>query len=100
MTTESGRAWNSTSPGASLGNAVVRPPDQRLSRREALRAYTVWLAFDADDRGSLEVSKLADLAVLDAPYLKVPASQISEIKSVLTLLGGKAVYDPRGWVSD
>jgi predicted amidohydrolase YtcJ len=41
--------------GASLGNAVVRPPDQRMSRLEALRAYTLdsaWLAFDDDDRGS------------------------------------------------
>ena len=99
------RVWPSLEfhiTGASLGNAVVRPPGQRLTRREALRAYTLdsaWLAFDDDDRGSLEVGKLADLAVLDAPYLKVPASRISEIKSVLTLLGGEAVYDPRGWVS-
>jgi predicted amidohydrolase YtcJ len=88
--------------GASLGNGVVRPPGQRLTRLEALRAYTLasaWLAFDDDDRGSLEVGKLADLAVLDAPYLEVPASQISEIKSVLTLLGGNAVHDPRGWLS-
>jgi predicted amidohydrolase YtcJ len=89
--------------GASLGDAVVRPPGQRLTRLEALRAYTLasaWLAFDDDDRGSLEVGKLADLAVLDAPYLEVPASQISELRSVLTLLGGDAVYDPRGWVRD
>lgn len=89
--------------GASLGNGVVRPPDQRLTRLEALRAYTLgsaWLAFDDDDRGSLEAGKLADLAVLDSPYLRVPASQISEIRSVLTLLGGKAVHDPRGWVDD
>ncbi len=89
--------------GASLGNAVVRPPDQRLSRMEALRSYTLdsaWLAFDDDDRGSLEQGKLADLAVLDAPYLRVPATQISEIRSLLTLRGGEAVYDRRGWVSD
>lgn len=87
--------------GASLGNAVVRPPGQRLTRYEALRAYTIdsaWLAFDEDDRGSLEAGKLADLAVLDAPYLAVPATEISEIRSVLTLLGGDPVYDPRGWV--
>ena len=89
--------------GASLGNAVVRPPDQRMSRMEALRSYTLgsaWLAFDDDDRGSLEKGKLADLAVLDAPYLGVPATQISEIRSLLTLRGGEAVYDRRGWVSD
>ena len=61
--------------GASLGNAVVRPSDQRMTRMEALRSYTLdsaWLAFDDDDRGSLEEGKLADLAVLDAPYLRVP----------------------------
>jgi predicted amidohydrolase YtcJ len=89
--------------GASLGNAVVRPPDQRMSRMEALRSYTLgsaWLAFDDDDRGSLEVGKLADLAVLDAPYLNVPARRISEIRSLLTLRGGEAVYDRRGWVND
>jgi predicted amidohydrolase YtcJ len=87
--------------GASLGNAVVRPPNQRMTRVEALRAYTLdsaWLAFDDDDRGSLEAGKLADLAVLDAPYLSVPARRISEIRSLLTLLGGKAVYDRRGWI--
>jgi predicted amidohydrolase YtcJ len=89
--------------GASLGNAVVRPPDQRMTRMEALRSYTLdsaWLAFDDDDRGSLEVGKLADLAVLDAPYLRVPATRIGDIRALLTLRGGEAVYDPRSWVSD
>jgi predicted amidohydrolase YtcJ len=87
--------------GASAGNAVVRRPDQRMTRMEALRSYTLdsaWLAFDDDDRGSLEVGKLADVAVLDASYLRVPAERISELRSVLTLLGGEAVYDPRRWV--
>ncbi len=89
--------------GASLGNAVVRPPSQRMSRMEALRSYTLgsaWLAFDDDDRGSLEEGKLADLAVLDAPYLTVPATRIGEIRSLLTLRGGEAVYDRRGWVRE
>lgn len=89
--------------GASAGNAVVRPPDQRMTRLEALRVYTLdsaWLAFDDNDRGSLEAGKLADLAVLDAPYLTVPATRISETRSLLTLRGGEAVYDPRGWVND
>lgn len=87
--------------GASLGRAVVRPPSQRLSRMEALRAYTIssaWLAFDNDNRGSLEVGKKADLAVLDRPYLSVPESQIGDIRSVLTLFGGKAAYDRFGWI--
>jgi predicted amidohydrolase YtcJ len=89
--------------GASLGDAVVRPPDQRLTRLEALRAYTLnsaWLAFDDDDRGSLEPGKLADLAVLDKPYLRVRPERISEIRSLLTLHGGEAVYDRLGWLDD
>ena len=89
--------------GASAGNAVVRPPEQRMTRMEALRTYTLgsaWLAFDDDDRGSLEVGKLADLAVLDARYLRIPATRIGEIRSLLTLRGGEAVHDPRGWVTD
>jgi predicted amidohydrolase YtcJ len=85
--------------GASLGNAVVRPASQRLTRMEALRAYTLgsaWLAHDDDDRGSLEPGKLADLAVLDRPYLSVRANRIGDIRSVLTLVGGKVVYNRLG----
>jgi predicted amidohydrolase YtcJ len=87
--------------GASAGNVIVRPPSQRLTRMETLKMYTVnsaWLAFGDSDRGSLEPGKLADLAVLDSPYLQVPASQIGKVRSVLTLLGGSPVYDKFGWI--
>lgn len=87
--------------GASAGNAFVRPPSQRLTRMEALKLYTLnsaWLAFGDKDRGSLEPGKLADLAVLDRPYLQVPASQIGKIRSVLTLLGGFPVHDQFSWI--
>ena len=43
-------------------------------------------------RGSLEVGKLADLAVLSQDYLTVPLEKIGNIESVLTLLGGRVVY--------
>ena len=85
--------------GASAGNAVIRPPDQRLNRLEALRAYTqgsAWLASDNDDRGTLRTGKLADIAVLDAPYMKVPKAEIGDLRSILTMRGGEAVYDRRG----
>jgi predicted amidohydrolase YtcJ len=87
--------------GASAGNVIVRSPDQRLTRMETLKMYTIsaaWLAFADTDRGSLEPGKLADLAVLDRPYLQVPATQIGQIRSVLTLLGGSPVYDKFGWI--
>ncbi len=82
--------------GTSLGGAVQRPRSQLLTRIEALRMYTrgsTYLLFDEDDRGSLEPGKLADLAVLDRPYLTVPATQIGAIRSVLTLVGGTPVHD-------
>jgi predicted amidohydrolase YtcJ len=43
-------------------------------------------------RGTLEPGKLADLAVLTADYLSVPTKEVGQIRSTLTLLGGKAVY--------
>jgi len=88
--------------GASAGNEFVRPASQRLTRTEALRAYTygsAWLAFAEDDRGTLEAGKLADLAVLDRNYLDVPSEEIGDIRSVLTMVGGRAVFDPGNWLS-
>ena len=47
---------------------------------------------DDDVRGSLEVGKLADLAVLSGDYLTVPLDQIGRLESLLTLVGGEVVY--------
>ena len=57
--------------------------------------YTRNSAFMANEdgiRGTLEPDKLADLAVLTADYLSVPVGDVGQIRSTLTLLGGKAVY--------
>ncbi|GAA4128801.1 amidohydrolase [Aminobacter aganoensis] len=84
--------------GTSLGGTVQRRPDLLLNREEALRLYTsnaAWIAFDEDERGALAAGKLADLAVLDKPYMTVPVEQVHTIRSVLTLLGGKVVYDAK-----
>ena len=69
--------------------------DQRISRLEALRLYTLGSAYltgDEHQLGSLEVGKYADLAVLSADYLKVPEDQIRKLRSQLTLQGGRAVH--------
>jgi len=53
---------------------------------------SAWFSFDDDVRGSLEVGKLADLAVLSDDYLTAPLDEIGSVESVLTLLGGDVVY--------
>jgi predicted amidohydrolase YtcJ len=72
-----------------------RGPQQTPTREDALRAYTIgsaWFSFDENKRGSLEPGKLADLAVLTKDYVTVPAGQIGNIESLLTMVGGKIVY--------
>jgi hypothetical protein len=81
--------------GRTVTGAAMRGPSEIPSRADALRMYTIgsaWFSFDDDKRGSLEVGKLADLAVLTSDYLTVPVEQIGGIESVLTMVGGKVVY--------
>jgi predicted amidohydrolase YtcJ len=57
--------------------------------------YTInaaWFSFDEKKRGSLEAGKYADLAVLTEDYMTVPVQKVAELHSVLTLVGGRAVY--------
>jgi predicted amidohydrolase YtcJ len=81
--------------GTTIGGVKTRGNEEAPSRRQALEMYTKNTAFAAnedDKRGTLEPGKLADLAVLSADYLTVPAEQIGRIESLLTMLGGKSVY--------
>ncbi|TRW95291.1 amidohydrolase [Paracoccus sp. M683] len=82
--------------GTSLGGVVQKPADQLLTREEALRLYTTnaaWLGFAEDRRGTLSAGKQADLAVLDQPFLTIPADQIDTIRADLTLVDGEIVHD-------
>lgn len=81
--------------GKTMTGAALRRPEERPTREEALRLYTLgsaWFSKDEIKRGSLEPGKLADLAVLSQDYLTVPTEQISTIESVLTVVGGRVVY--------
>ncbi|MDR7481144.1 MAG: amidohydrolase family protein [Armatimonadota bacterium] len=42
--------------------------------------------------GSIEPGKLADMIVLTADYLTAPVDRIRDLRSVLTIVGGKPVY--------
>lgn len=67
-----------------------------LTREEALIAHTrsnAYLMHKEDLFGSIEVDKLADLVVLDRDYMTVPVEDIRNLKSVLTMVDGRIVYD-------
>ncbi len=70
-------------------------PDQRVDRRTALRIATQNGAnnvLKGDQLGSIEPGKLADLVVIDRDYLSTPEEDISEIRSLLTMVGGRLVF--------
>jgi hypothetical protein len=81
--------------GKNASGTPLRGPEEIPSRAEALRFYTAgsaWVSHDEGARGSLEVGKLADLAVLSKDYMSVPVDQIGTIESLLTMVDGKIVY--------
>ena len=74
-------------------------PDQRLSRDQALRSYTLnnaYAAFEEDLKGSIAPGKLADFVVLSHDILAVPESEIRNARVVFTILGGDVVYEDEG----
>jgi predicted amidohydrolase YtcJ len=74
-------------------------PEQRISREQAIRLYTVnnaWLTFEEKEKGSLEKGKLADLIVLDRDILTCPIDDIRQIQVEQTYLGGKLIYKRPG----
>ena len=69
---------------------------------DALIAHTrknAFLVFQEDNLGAIQPGKLADLLVLDRDYLTIPAEQIKDIKPVITMVGGRIVYDSAAEVS-
>ncbi len=74
-------------------------PEERLSRIEALEAYTInaaYAAFEEDLKGSLTAGKLADITVLSRDILSIPAPEILETVVVMTIVGGSIVFEREG----
>ena len=98
-----GTAANQTLPFVTLyfavtgkmagGMKVIR---QTVSREDALIAHTrrnAFFVFQENNLGAIQPGKLADLLVLDRDYLTVPADQIKDIRPVMTMVGGRIVYE-------
>jgi predicted amidohydrolase YtcJ len=78
-----------------LTDGSVFYPDQRMSRIEALKSYTIngaYAAFEEQSKGSLKVGKYADLAVLSKDILTVPDDQIPSTEVLYTVVGGKVKF--------
>jgi predicted amidohydrolase YtcJ len=76
-------------------DGTVFYPDQRMSRMEALKSYTInaaYAGFDEGIKGSLRAGKLADITVFSKDILTVPEDQIPSTTVVYTIVGGTVQY--------
>jgi predicted amidohydrolase YtcJ len=79
-----------------LRDGTVFYPEQRMSREEALRSYTVnnaFAAFEEKVKGSLEPGKLADITVLSRDIMTIPEDEIPSTDVMYTIVGGRVAFD-------
>jgi len=72
-------------------------PGERITVEQALRAYTATAAYAGyaeSDRGMLRSGMLADLVMIDRDLTRVPPETIRDAKVLLTMVGGRVVYEP------
>jgi predicted amidohydrolase YtcJ len=75
-------------------------PRERVTVQQALELYTInaaRIAFQEEDKGSLEVGKLGDLVVLGEDPFEVERERILEIAVEVTVIGGDIVYRREGF---
>jgi hypothetical protein len=78
-----------------LKDGTVFYPDQRMSREEALKSYTLnnaYAAFEEKTKGSLEAGKFADITVLSRDIMTIPEDEIMATDIVYTIVGGKVAF--------
>lgn len=71
-------------------------PDEKITIEEAIKAYTLNTAyanFEDSIKGSIEIGKLADLAVLSQNLLEISPDDILKTEVFYTIMGGKIVYE-------
>ncbi|MBN1566622.1 MAG: amidohydrolase [Acidobacteria bacterium] len=75
-------------------------PNERLSLEQAIQGYTMGAAIAAGrekSEGSIEVGKWADVILLSQDLFRIPANQIGKTKVLMTMVGGKIVYQDVSW---
>ncbi len=72
--------------------------DERLSVEDAVRLYTegsAYAEFQEKEKGTIEIGKLADLAILSSNIFEIPSAQIRDTFVVMTFMNGEIVFDKR-----
>ncbi len=90
-----GQPLDGAAQGGARATGAIYVPDERISIDEAVRAYTqgsAYAAFAEQQVGTLEVGKLADLAVLSQDIFAVPPETVGRTRVLTTMVGGKIVY--------
>jgi predicted amidohydrolase YtcJ len=75
-------------------------PSEAVSLEDGIKAYTLGAAFAGrreQQEGSLEAGKLADLIIVDQDLFKIQASEIDKTQVLVTMVGGKIVYESQEW---
>lgn len=88
------RVWDSA-VNRTTRTGYVLGPDQRLSPMVALKAMTIWPAFqhfEENSKGSIEVGKVADLVILDRNPLKIAPATIKDVTVIETIKDGISIY--------
>ena len=70
-------------------------PDQRMTRGEALKSWTIngaYAAFEEHEKGSITPGKLADFILLSDDIMEIPPEKILQTRVTMTVLGGEVVY--------
>jgi predicted amidohydrolase YtcJ len=73
--------------------------DQAITVEEGLDLITrmgAYATFEEDRKGTITVGKLADLVVLSDDPRSVPLDDLAAVAVVMTMIGGRAEYDPEG----
>lgn len=70
-------------------------PDQKMTREQALRSYTIdaaYAAFEEDIKGSIEPGKLADFTIFTKDIMKIDEADLLSTEVAMTIVGGKVAF--------
>jgi predicted amidohydrolase YtcJ len=90
-----GEPLDGAAQGGAVATGAIYIPEERITVVDAVRAYTrgsAFAAFSENQVGTLEVGKLADLAVLSQDIFSAPLETIGKTRVITTMVGGKIVY--------